>query len=199
MESAIRCSLAVACLLAGAPQEGGKPAAKDFGKSYIVSVQAKTRFSTSFKKADFDKELKKNDDCLRERGRAPVADDLAGWDEWTFEAAETWKYDIELFDRIFGKHIVIRSYGITIEGFVKADAQKTFWITHRASGTKMKMVNRPKLPKEKADPPDVRSQIVAAVKAGKEKFLVSGEIIRNPTNVILLESAEAIIDLEDKK
>lgn len=198
MNAMIRLSLAVACLLAGVPQEGDKPGAKDFGKSYTVRVQAKTRFSTSFKKADFDKELKKNDDCLREKGREPVPEDLAGWDVWTFEAAETWKYDIELFERIFGKHITIRRYEITLEGFVKADAQKTFWITHPASGTKMKMVNRPKLPKEKADPPDVRSQIAAAVKAGKEKFLVSGEIIRNPTNVILLDSAEAI-EVEDKK
>jgi hypothetical protein len=198
MNAMIRSSLAIACLLVGVPQEGEKSGAKDFGKSYTVRVQAKTRFSTSFKKADFDKELKKNDDCLREKGREPVPEDLAGWDVWTFEAAETWKYDIELFERIFGKHITIRRYEITLEGFVKADAQKTFWITHPASGTKMKMVNRPKLPKEKADPPDVRSQIAAAVKAGKEKFLVSGEIIRNPTNVILLDSAEAI-EAEDKK
>ena len=187
VESAIRWSLAVACLLAASPRQ-----AKDFGQPYIVKVQAKTRWSNSFKKADFDKELKKNDDCLREKGRAPVPDDQSGWDEWTFEAAETWKYEIEMFERIFGRHIILRRYDITIEGLVKADAQKTFWITHPASGTKMRLVNRPKLPKEKEDPPDIRSKVAAAVKEGKEKFRVSGEIVRSPTNVILLESAEPL-------
>jgi hypothetical protein len=172
---------------------------KDFGKSYIVRVQAKTRFSTSFKKADFDKELKKHDDCLREKGRTAVPDDLAGWDEWTFEAAEKWKYDMGLFERIFGKHIIIRRYEITIEGFVKADAQKTYHITHPASGTKMKLFNRPKLPKDKVDPPDIRSKIHAAVKEGHEKFRVSGEIILNPTNTILLSDAEPVKKEEEKE
>lgn len=192
MGTAIRLTLAMACLLS--TQEG----AKDFGKFYIVRVQAKTRYSTSFKKADFDKELKKNDDCLREKGRAPVPEDLAGWDEWTFEAAETWKYEIGLFERIFGRHIIIRRYEITIEGFVKADAQKTFVITHRASGTQMKLFNRPKHPKDKVDPPDIRSKIQAAMKEGHEKFRVSGEIIRNPTNTILLDDAEPVKKEEEK-
>lgn len=165
---------------------------KNFGTPYIVSVQAKTRWSTSFRKADFDKELKKNDDCLREAGRAEVPDDLAGWDEWTFEAAETWKYDIELFERIFGKHIILRRYSIEIEGTVKADAQRMYWITHARSGTKMKLANRPKLPKDKEDPPNITAQIKEAIKEGKVRFRVSGEIIRNPTNVILLESAEVV-------
>ncbi|HKS15865.1 MAG TPA: hypothetical protein VJU16_00980 [Planctomycetota bacterium] len=165
---------------------------KDFGKPYTVWVQAKTRWSTSFKKADFDKELKKNDDCLREKGRKEVPEDLAGWDEWTFEAAETWKYDIHLFERIFGKHIVIRRYDIAIEGTVTIDAQKMYWVHHARSGTKMKMANRPKLPKDKEDPPNVRAKIEAAMKEGKKFFRVYGEIIRNPTNVILLESAEPV-------
>jgi hypothetical protein len=172
---------------------------KDFGKPYIVRVQAKTRFSTSFKKADFDKELKKNDDCLREKGRAEVPDDLAGWDEWTFEAAETWKYDFFLFERIFGKHITLRRYDIEIEGTVKADAQKMFWVTHARSGTKMKLANRPKLPKDKEDPPNVTAQIREAVKAGKEKFRVVGEIVRTPTNAILLESAVVVEDEKEKE
>jgi len=184
MVSVIRWSLLAAGLVAGAaPQE------KEFGKSYIVKVQAKTRWSTSFKKADFDKELKKHDDCLREKGRAEVPEDLAGWDTWTFEAAETWKYDIELFERIFGKHIVLRRYDIILEGIVKPDARKNYWITHPGSGTKMRLANRPKMPKDKFDPPEIKSKIVAAVKEGKERFRVSGEIIRDPTNVILLESA----------
>ena len=38
---------------------------KDFGKSYIVKVQAKTRFSTSFKKADFDKEQSAHAEAIR--------------------------------------------------------------------------------------------------------------------------------------
>lgn len=184
----LRWLLAVAVLASG--QE------KDFGKSYIVRVQAKTRFSTSFKKADFDKELKKNDDCLREKGRKDVPDDLAGWDEWTFEAAETWKFDIQLFEKIFGKHIVLRRYEIDIEGTVKADAQAMFWITHAKSGTKMKLANRPKLPKDKEDPPNVTAKIKSAVKEGKVKFRVSGEIVRNPTNVILLDSAEPLEEEE---
>lgn len=171
---------------------------RNFGKPYIVKVQAKTRFSTSFKKADFDKELKKNDDGLREKDRKAVPEDLEGWDEWTFEAAETWKFDIHLFERIFGKHIILRKYSIEIEGTVKADAQKMYWITHAKSGTKMKMANRPKLPKDKVDPPNVTAKITAAVKEGKEKFRVSGEIVRNPTNVILLESAEPVEEEKDK-
>jgi len=170
---------------------------KDFGKTYTVRVQAKTRFSTSFKKADFDKELKKSDDCLREKGRKEVPEDLAGWDEWTFDAAETWKFDIQVFERIFGKHITLRRYEIDIEGTVKADAQSMFWITHAKSGTKMKLANRPKLPKDKEDPPNVTAQIKAAVKEGKTMFKVSGEIVRNPTNVILLESA-AVVEEEKK-
>ena len=126
-----------------------------------------------------------------------MPEDLAGWDEWTFEAAETWKYDIQLFEQIFGKHITLRRYDIEIEGTVTIDAQKMYWVNHAASGTKMKMANRPKLPKDKADPPNVRAKIEAAVKEGKKLFRVSGEIIRNPTNVILLESAEPVE--EEKK
>lgn len=169
---------------------------KDFGKSYTVSVQAKTRFSTSFKKADFDKELKKNDDALREKGREAVPEDIAGWDEWTFDAAETWKYDYFLFERLFGKHIQLRRFGIVIEGTVKADGQGRYWVSHRASGTEMRMSNRPKFPKDKEDPPDIRSDVAKAVKAGKKLFRISGEIARDPTNVIWLEAAEA---LEEKK
>ena len=170
---------------------------KDFGKPYTVWVQAKTRWSTSFKKADFDKELKKNDDCLREKGRKEVPDDLEGWDEWTFEAAETWKYDFFLFERIFGKHIILRRYAIEIEGTVKADAQRMYWVTHARSGTKMKLANRPKLAKDKEDPPNVTAKITAAIKEGKERFRISGEIIRNPTNVVLLESADVVEKKEE--
>ena len=186
-------ALGVSLLLSG--QEG---ASKDFGKPYLVKVQAKTRFSTSFKKADYDKELKKNDDCLREKERKEVPGDVEGWDEWTYEAAETWKYDIHLFERIFGKHIILRRYDIVIEGTVKVDAQKMYWVRHAASGTEMKLANRPKLPKDKVDPPNVRAKIEAAVKAGKKRFRVSGEIIRNPTNVILLADAEPLEEEEDK-
>ena len=169
---------------------------KDFGTPYIVRVQAKTRFSTSFKKADFDEELKKNDDCLREKGREAVPEDLVGWDEWSFEAAETWKYEYGLFERIFGKHIQLRRFSIDIEGHVKADAQGRYWVTHRVSGTKMRLSNRPKFPKDKENPPDIRSEIDKAVKAGQSKFRISGEIVRDPTNVVWLESAEP---LEEKK
>jgi len=169
---------------------------KDFGTPYTVRVQAKTRITTSFKKEDFNKEMKKEDHALREKGRDPVPDDLAGWDEWTFDAAESWKFDINVFERIFGKHIVLRRFDIVIEGHVKADAQKRYWVTHRASGTKMRLANRPKLPKDKEDPPNVRAEIDKHIKAGKEKFKVAGEIVRDPTNVILLESAEPV---EEKK
>jgi hypothetical protein len=188
----MRWAVAVAALLAAGQQE------KNFGKSYIVRVQAKTRFSTSFKKADFDKELKKNDDSLREKGREPVPNDAAGWDEWTFEASEIWKYDIELFQTIFGKHITLRRYDIEIEGIISQDARRNFWIEHRRSGTKMRLANRPKLPKDKVDPPEVKSKIAAAFKEGKVKFKVSGEIVRDPTNVILLESAAPIEEKEEK-
>ena len=187
----LRCLLALAVLVSG--QE------KDFGKPYVVKVQAKTRWSTSFKKADFDKELKKHDDCLREKGRQEVPEDLAGWDEWTFEAAESWKFDIQLFERIFGKHIVLRKYSIDIEGTVTMDAQKSYWVLHPASGTKMRLANRPKLAKDKVDPPNVRAQIEAALKAGKKRFRVSGEIIRDPTNVILLAAAEPLEEEEKDK
>jgi hypothetical protein len=171
---------------------------KNFGTPYIVKVQAKTRFSTSFKKADFDKEMKKNDDSLREKGREPVPNDAAGWDEWTFEASEVWKFDIDLFQEIFGKHITLRRYDIAIRGVVTQDARRNFWIEHNRSGTKMRLANRPKLPKDKVDPPDIRSKLAAAFKEGKTKFDVSGEIVRDPTNVILLASAVPVVEKEEK-
>jgi hypothetical protein len=183
--------IAALLLLILTPQE------KDFGKFYTVKVQAKTRWAPAFK-AEFDKEMKKHDDCLRERSRKEVPDDKGGWDEWTFDAAETWKYDIKLFDKIFGKH-VIRRYDIIIEGTVKIDAQRTYHVTHAASGTTMKLANRPKLPKDKADPPDIRSKLEAAVKEGHQKFKISGEIIRVPTNCILMDSAEPVKKDEEEK
>lgn len=185
--------IAIAFLLA--LQDPPKP--KDFGKFYTVKVQAKTRWVPTFK-ADFDKAMKKHDDCLRERARAAVPEDKGGWDEWTFDAAETWKYDITVFEKIFGKH-VIRRYDIALEGTVKIDAQKTYHVTHAASGTTMKLFNRPKQPKDKADPPDIRSKLEAAVKEGHQKFRISGEIVRNPTNCILMDSAEPVKKDEEEK
>jgi hypothetical protein len=172
--------------------------AKDFGTPYTIKVQAKTRWSNSFKKEDFDREFKRFADKLRERARAAVTEDQSGWDEWTFDAAETWKCDLGVFERIFGKHIVIRRYDIEIVGTVKIDAQKTFLITHEASKTVMKLYNRPKLPKDKTDPPDIRSKIDADVKAGHEKFRVSGEVVKSPANSILLDGAEALPKQEKK-
>jgi hypothetical protein len=131
--------------------------AKDFGTPYTIKVQAKTRWSNSFKKEDFDREFKRFADKLRERARAAVTEDQSGWDEWTFDAAETWKCDLGVFERIFGKHIVIRRYDIEIVGTVKID-----------------------------------------VKAGHEKFRVSGEVVKSPANSILLDGAEALPKQEKK-
>jgi hypothetical protein len=62
----------------------------------------------------------------------------------------------------------------------------------------MKLYNRPKLPKDKTDPPDIRSKIDADVKAGHEKFRVSGEVVKSPANSILLDGAEALPKQEKK-
>jgi len=72
-----------------------------------------------------------------------------------------------------------------------------YWVTHARSGTKMKLANRPKLAKDKEDPPNVTAKITAAIKEGKERFRISGEIIRNPTNVVLLESADVVEKKEE--
>ena len=39
-------------------------------------------------------------------------------------------------------------------------------------------------------------KIEAAMKEGKKKFRITGEIIRDPTNVVLLEAAEPVEDKE---
>ena len=173
-------------------------AEKGFGTPYTIKVQAKTRWSNSFKKEDFDAALKKYAEVLRERGRAAVPEDQSGWDEWTFEAAETWKCDIGVFAKIFGGHIVLRRYDIEIEGTVKIDAQKTYILTHAASKSSLKLFNRPKKPKDKVDPPDVRSQIEADVKLGNERFRITGEIVLSPANTVLLDTARALPNAEKK-
>ncbi|HTF56675.1 MAG TPA: hypothetical protein VK661_05505 [Planctomycetota bacterium] len=178
-------------------QDGAKSGAKDFGKTFIVKVQAKTRWSTSFRQADFDRDLKKHADELRVTGREAIEEDKAGWDQWTFEAAESWKLELDVIQLIFGRHIIIRRYDIVIEGSVKADAQRTYWLTHEPTGKRYRLCNRPKLPKETEVPPDIRSKIDAAVKAGQKTFRVTGEIILNPTPAVLLDTAEPVE--EEKK
>jgi len=188
-------AIALGILIALAQDGAG---AKDFGKTFIVKVQAKTRWSTSFRQADFDKELKKHADELRFLKREAIEEDKAGWDTWTLEAAQSWKLELDVIQLIFGRHIIIRRYDIDIEGSVKADAQRTYWLTHEATGKRYRLSNRPKIPKETEIPPDIRSKIDAAVKAGKKTFRVTGEIILNPTPAILLASAEAVEEEEKK-
>jgi hypothetical protein len=62
----------------------------------------------------------------------------------------------------------------------------------------MRLANRPKMPKDKVDPPDIKSKLAADFKEGKKKFDVSGEIVRDPTNVILLASAAPVEEKEEK-
>ena len=181
--------LALAGLLALA-QEKPSSEPKDFGKPYVLKVHAKTRYSTSFKQADFDRELRKHADEIRYKGRAPIENDPAGWDVWTFECAESWSLELDVVQLIFGRHIIIRRYDIEVEGTVKADAQKTYWLTH-ASKKRFRLSNRPKLPKETETPPDLRSKVDAAVKRGHKTFKVSGEVILTPTPAVLMEEAEA--------
>jgi hypothetical protein len=62
----------------------------------------------------------------------------------------------------------------------------------------MRLANRPKFPKEKVDPPDIRSKVAAAFKEGRTRFEVSGEIVRDPTNVIVQEAVTPLEEKEEK-
>src|SRR5689334_21562104 len=103
-------------ILVALAQDGAGSGAKDFGRTFTVKVQAKTRWSTSFRQADFDRELKKHADELRVVRREAMEEDKAGWDTWTFEAAESWKLELDVIQLIFGRHIILRRYDIDIEG-----------------------------------------------------------------------------------
>jgi len=187
----IRITLPVLASLVLAPQdEDPKPSDDPFGKTYTIKVQAKTRWSTSFRQADFDKQLKKQKDNIRLKGRAEIEEDKAGWDVWTFGACQYWMFELDTIQLLFGRHIIIRRYDIDIEGAVKSDGRRNFQLLHAGSGKSLKLANRPKFPKDKEDPPDIRSIIDAGVKKGHKVFRVTGEIIVDGTPVVLLASAE---------
>jgi len=192
----VRCSLAMLAGLCAASQEDPKPADDPFGKTYVIRVQAKTRYSTSFRQADFDKQLKKQKDNLRLKGRAEIEDDKAGWDVWTFESAQYWMFELDTLQLIFGRHIIIRRYDIEIEGIVKSDGRRNFQLLHGGSGKSLKLANRPRFPKDTEDPPDIRSKIEAAVKKGHKAFRVTGEIVVDGTPVVLLATAEPVDEVK---
>ena len=64
-------------ILLALSQDGAGSGSKDFGKTFTVKVQAKTRWSTSFRQVDFDRELKKHADELRFVKREAIEEDKA--------------------------------------------------------------------------------------------------------------------------
>jgi hypothetical protein len=196
MGPTLRCAIPILAGLLAATQDEPKPKEDPFGTPYIIKVQAKTRWSTSFRQADFDKQLKKQKDNLRFTGRAEIADDKAGWDEWTFEVSQYWLFDLDIIQLVYGRHILIRRFDIEIEGVVKADARNNYLLTHPGSGKILRLHNRPKLPRNTEDPPDIRSRIAAAVKEGHKTFRVTGEIIVDGSPVILLASAAPLDEVK---
>jgi len=156
---------------------------------YTVTVKAKTKFMAWKKANEFQARLKQISVYATQAGRAPVADDNAGWELWTFEIAGESKFDISIIQRAFGD-IQCGRWELAITGTAEQDPKtKIIFVTSHGGKVKVKLMN-PR--KNESDPgkevEDEVGKVSEKIAEGKLHFTVRGEIFSHGGTLAILLS-----------